>query len=755
VKKSPSIPSWVVAPTPKEVRDRFNYMVMRWQDIRREAATDMRFMTGDPWPQGERDARSAMDRLCLSFDELSQYINQLVNGVRQNKRAPKVTPAGNGANDQTAEMRAGMIKAIGYKSNADAARITAFENAAMRSYGPYRIDRKYINDNSELQELRIARMPNPDVLYMDPDCKEADYSDAKDAFELSRMSKEQFRREFGDAEIQSFSTELMAAAPAWIRDDEIQIAKYWMAHERTRTKIRFDDDEVGYLDEAGDDAEITEDNYLVAKGMKSRKLRNYRESVDRFVVEYKFNGVELLRQSPWTITMTVKDDQGNPRLDSQGKPKKITGGKYIPYVLITGKELFVPNPAGDSERQLQSLIRMARTPYMAYCYTRTAQLEAIQLTSKSPYFVYEGQVENHEEEMKTLHKLPVAYQEVKPTVEGAPAGTLLPFPQRPSYVPEIQMLEIYAQAARQAIQAAIGFSNPQVQRNRTSPISGKALQEFESQGDIKTFHFIDNYDRALEFEGRILNDLIPVVYDTERQVSIIGNDEKSKVITLNAQPGTNQEYGQQQQDEQHAVEYPTDEGDHELTISVGPSYDSQREEQGAYTDAILQNPAISQAAILQPGSPPAKIFAIATEMRDLGPLGDAIVKIVDPPQQQGPDPQQMQQALVQAQKQAQDATALAGHLQQELKEKTEIAKMEMANKRAINADTIKGNIEIAKLKIGAQSNDLRLQGELDSVEHRADMLMESELAPTPEQGPAGIHPVAEPEPEAAAAGVGQ
>jgi len=89
VKKSPSIPSWVVAPTPKEVRDRFNYMVMRWQDIRREAATDMRFMTGDPWPQGERDARSAMNRLCLSFDELSQYINQLVNGVRQNKRAPR------------------------------------------------------------------------------------------------------------------------------------------------------------------------------------------------------------------------------------------------------------------------------------------------------------------------------------------------------------------------------------------------------------------------------------------------------------------------------------------------------------------------------------------------------------------------------------------------------------------------------------------------------------------------------------------
>lgn len=745
MKKSPSIPSWVIAPTPEECRKRFDYLVLRWKDIRNEAATDMRFMTGDPWPQGEKDARSAINRLCLSFDELSQYINQLVNGVRQNKRAPKVTPAGNGANDQTAEMRAGMIKAIGYKSNADAARITAFENAAMRSYGVYKVKRRYISDSSELQELRLERMPNPDVWYPDPDGTEADYSDIRDGFELDRMSKAEFRRRFPKAEIQSFSTELMNSAPNWIRDDEIQVASYWKAHDRSRTRLRFDDDETAYLDEAGEGATVTADNYLEAKGMKSRKVRNYREMVDRFIVEYKFNGIELLEEAPWTLSVT------NPQTG-----KKITGGKYIPYVMITGKELFVPNPAGDTERQLQSLIRMARTPYMAYCYTRTAQLEAIQLTSKSPYFVYEGQVENHEEEMKSLHKQPVAYQEVKPTVEGAPPGQLLPFPQRPSYVPEIQMLEIYAQASRQAIQAAIGFSNPQVQRNRTSPISGKALQEFENQGDIKTFHFIDNYDRALEFEGRILNDLIPVVYDTERQVSIIGNDEKSKVITLNAQPGTNQEYGQQQQGQPPpTVEYPTDEGDHELTISVGPSMDSQRQEGNEYAKSIAQTPQIAAAAIQQPGGPAAKLFANSTRLMDLGPIGDEIADIFDPPQQQGPDPQQMQQALQQQGQALQQATAMVGHLQQELKEKTEIAKMEMANKRAINADTVAGNIYMTKLKLGAAAIDARLEAEIGAVEHRADMLMESELAPGPDQGQQGIHPSAIPEPAQAVNGAAQ
>lgn len=739
MKKSPSIPPWVVAPTPEEVRARFDYMVMRWQDIRKEAATDMRFMTGDPWPQGERESRTALNRLCLSFDELSQYINQLVNGVRQNKRAPKVTPAGNGANDQTAEMRAGMIKAIGYKSNGDAARITAFENAAMRSYGVYRVKRRYINDSSELQELRLERMPNPDVWYPDPDGTEADYSDIRDGFELDRMSKAEFRRRFPRAEIQSFSTELMNIAPAWIRDDEIQVAAYWKAHDRSRTRLRYEDDETGYLDDLGSGAVITPDNYVEATGVKRRKIRNYREMVDRFIVEYKFNGVELLEEAPWTISVT------NPTTG-----KKVTGGKYIPYIMITGKELFVDTGTG-SQRVLQSLIRMARTPYMAYCYTRTAQLEAIQLTSKSPYFIYEGQFENHEKEALNLHKLPVAYQEFKGKTE-ATGDSLLPPPTRPSYIPEVQQLEIYAQAARQAIQAAIGFSNPQVQRNRTSPISGKALQEFEDQGDIKTFHFIDNYDRALEFEGRILNDLIPVVYDTERQVSIIGNDEKAKVITLNAQPGTNAEYGKMQPGQPPpAVEYPTDEGDHDLTISVGPSYDSQRQEGNEFAKSIAQTPQIAAAAIQQPGGPAAKLFANSTRLMDLGPIGDEIANIFDPPQQQGPDPQQMQQALQQKDQQLQQATALVGHLTQELKEKTEIAKMEMANKRAMNADTVAGNILIAKLKVAAGAIDAQLQGELAAAEHRSDMLMESELAPGPDEGQQGIHPSAIPEPAAAGA----
>ena len=502
--------------------------------------------------------------------------------------------------------------------------------------------------------------------------------------------------------------------------------------------MRYEDDETGYLDDLGSGAVITPDNYVEATGVKRRKIRNYREMVDRFIVEYKFNGLELLEEAPWTIKMT------NPMTG-----KEITGGKYIPYVMITGKELYVDTGSGP-ERVLQSLIRMARTPYMAYCYTRTAQLEAIQLTSKSPYFIYEGQFENHEKEALNLHKLPVAYQEFKGKTE-ATGDSLLPPPTRPSYIPEVQQLEIYAQAARQAIQAAIGFSNPQVQRNRTSPISGKALQEFEDQGDIKTFHFIDNYDRALEFEGRILNDLIPVVYDTERQVAIIGNDEKTKVITLNAKPGTNQQYGAQQ-GQPPAIEYPTDEGDHDLTISVGPSMDSQRQEQNEFADSFAQNPQLVALAIQNPQSTAAKLLGMAIKLKDVGPLGDAMAEAIDPSEkQQQQIPAEVQQAIMQQKQQLEQATALAGHLQQELKEKTEIRKMELENERVIHADDNRTKIQVALITKGVGALDAQLEAELQAVEKKWDMLHESELAPGPDEGQQGIHPSAIPEPAAAGA----
>jgi hypothetical protein len=46
--------------------------------------------------------------------------------------------------------------------------------------------------------------------------------------------------------------------------------------------------------------------------------------------------------------------------------------------------------------------------------------------------------------------------------------------------------------------------------------SGAAINARQRQGDNATFHFLDHQAIAIRFTGKILIDLIPKIYDTER-----------------------------------------------------------------------------------------------------------------------------------------------------------------------------------------------------------------------------------------------
>ena len=123
----------------EELKERYVDATAQWHDIRREGATDMRAVAGDPWDPKDRQAREDAGRPCLSLDELGQYTNQVINDVRSNARGITVSPKGAGANDLTAKFRQGKIRDIEYQSNAQQAYTTMLENAVQRGYGFLRI----------------------------------------------------------------------------------------------------------------------------------------------------------------------------------------------------------------------------------------------------------------------------------------------------------------------------------------------------------------------------------------------------------------------------------------------------------------------------------------------------------------------------------------------------------------------------------------------------------------------------------------
>jgi hypothetical protein len=68
---------------------------------------------------------------------------------------------------------------------------------------------------------------------------------------------------------------------------------------------------------------------------------------------------------------------------------------------------------------------------------------------------------------------------------------------------------------------------------RSNETSGKAILARQREGDVSTFNYIDNLSRAIRHAGRVIVDLIPHVYNTERIIRVINEDGTNGKMPIN------------------------------------------------------------------------------------------------------------------------------------------------------------------------------------------------------------------------------
>jgi hypothetical protein len=112
--------------------------------------------------------------------------------------------------------------------------------------------------------------------------------------------------------------------------------------------------------------------------------------------------------------------------------------------------------------------------------------------------------------------------------------------------------------------------------------SGKAIMARQKEGDIGTFHYHDNLNRAIRHAGRILVDLIPHIYDSNRVVRILGYDSKPDNVEINpSQQTASQKVGMK-------TLYNLSVGTYDVAISTGPSYNTLRQEAAESMERMVQ-----------------------------------------------------------------------------------------------------------------------------------------------------------------------
>jgi len=212
--------------------------------------------------------------------------------------------------------------------------------------------------------------------------------------------------------------------------------------------------------------------------------------------------------------------------------------------------------------------------------------------------------------------------------------------------------------------------------------------------------------------------------DNKREMGLGQPDDSHKVVTIN----TAEPYANQKGEEEH---FTVGDGDHDITVSSGPSYQSQREHVGEFLDTLIQN--LPNLPIPAPAA--AKILALAIQMKELGPKGDQIAEIISP--SDSDQAQQLQGLQAQLQQQGAAMAEMQGQFQRLLVEKQgKVIDNEYALK--LKEMDIQAKLAIAEIETKAQNVSERLAFVEEFIQQQHSQAHEAGMQAQQQQHEAGL-----------------
>jgi hypothetical protein len=497
-------------------------------------------------------------RPCLTINKLPQHVHQVTNEQRMNRPGIKVIPADDEADVDMAEVFNGVIRHIEYISDADVAYDTACENQVSYGEGYIRLLTEYCDEDTFDQDIKIARIRNSFSVYMDPMIQDPTGADARWCFVTEDVTKAEYERMYPDAAPISTLMSLGVGDQSisqWINENTIRIAEYFHIEYEKQTLNLYPGNQTAF-DGTPEDKAL---RMMFGKPIRSREA-------DRKKVKWcKINGYELLESREWA-------------------------GAYIPVVRVVGNEFEV-----DGRMYVSGLVRNAKDAQRMYNYWVSQEAEMLALAPKAPFIGYGGQFEGYEQQWKTANTNNWPYLEVNPDVTDG-QGQVLPLPQR-AQPPMASSGLLQAKAgAAEDIKSATGQYNASLGMT-SNERSGKAILARQREGDVGTYHYVDNLARAIRHIGRQLVDLIPKIYDTERIARIIGEDGEPATVKMN--PMQEEPVKRIVDQEGTLIEkiYNPNVGKYDVRVITGPGYATKRQEALESMAQLLQgNPQLWQVA---------------------------------------------------------------------------------------------------------------------------------------------------------------
>lgn len=620
----------------REAKKRFK-KVQEWESTARKRwLEDEKFENGDSdnlyqWPDATLTARgygadgAGDQRPCLTINKTRQHVLQIINDARQNRTHIKFRPVGNGATYDAAQVYDGIVRHIEYISNAQQAYATATRHQVVSGLGYLRVMTDYAGPDTFEQEIYIKRVKNPLTIYLDPDIKEADGSDARYGFVFEDIPKDEFEAQYPD--LKDMATVALNNEEGWITQDHVRIAEYFRRDEVKDELVAFKDPK----DPDGDPIMIrrSEMNRSQWRALMSEILDDpdtqRRTVMDHKIHWYKIAGAEIVEDRPWP-------------------------GKYVPIIRVPGEETVI-----DGELDRKGHVRAMKDMQRMLNYNASGQAEVVALQTKTPWKAPAASIEGYETYWQSAN---TANYSILPYNHVDDEGNPIPAPERTDPPVASQAFQVGMETAEAHMMAVSGqyqsdFGAPGNER------SGVAIQQRQRQGANATYHYIDHLAMAIRFVGKIIMDLIPKIYDTKRVIKIMAEDGSDSDVLLD--PNHAQAYFEQQQANDNTAKqviFNPNVGRYDVISDVGPDFATRKQEAfNALTQIAGTNAELMQVI--------GDLLFKAADFEYAQEISERLERLVPAAAKgQGPNPQ-----VVQLQQQVQSMSKLLDTMSQKLQER--------------------------------------------------------------------------------------
>ncbi|KKL83774.1 hypothetical protein LCGC14_1971400, partial [marine sediment metagenome] len=497
-----------------EARERMDDSLTYEQENRSEAETDLLFKLGGhhQWPAHIVKKRLQEQRPILTVNKLPTFTDQIIGDSRANKTSIKIRPTGKEGSKEVGKILDGLIRNIQKESDSDAIYQWGLQCAADSGKGAWRVITEHIDDNAFEQEIKLERISNPYTVYEDPKGQDPTGKDDRYKFVTELIGRKEYKARYPDKEPSDIPKQGIADdLKFWFQDEDIRIAEYWVKRPLKKRIYLLSDNRVVSgepWDAVKDDLKEKEEIFHIVDGVpevgpapgdeQEVILNEVPEIVDERTVESH------------QVVMYLID--GSQIIDGPN----VWPGKYIPIIPVQGKEINI-----NGKKHLRGIIRNARDPQAMYNYERTEEIERVALAKMPPMIATAEQMEGHDwnNDQNDAVRIYTHQGNVPP-----PSATIPPQASSGNIAQSAQTND-ELKAVTGIFDASLG--------DRSNEQSGIALQRRQLQSSVANFEYHDNLTRAIKYTGDILVDLIPKIYDNERSIVVIGEDDSEGFETIN------------------------------------------------------------------------------------------------------------------------------------------------------------------------------------------------------------------------------